>query len=218
MGKLFGTSDPKHVGDAPILSQQQMGLQNNVLSHLNNQFANVPDDRYDLTQNPLYQATTDNLQEILRPRTDEQLSQQFNTQIGNPAIEQYNKMTIPGLMGSFSQLGASRSSGLLQALAAAGKDLSTDLASQRQQYLTNQRTQQLQAGQAAQGAATLPLSSIMQLFSPALQQSQMPMIKPAQQGFGSQALLAAAGLGGSYLGAKGFGSGLASNLASKGGA
>lgn len=199
MGK---SKPPQHVGNIPMLTPEQQGLQNNVIGQLNNQFSNLSDDQINLSQNPLYQQATGNLEEVMRPRTNDQLSQQFNTQIGTPAVEQFNRSTIPGLMSSFAELGAGRSSALNQALAAASKDLSTGHASQRQQYLTDQRSQQLQAGQAAMGAAGMPLQSLMQLFGPSLHNAQTPIVKPYEPGLTSQLLTAAAGGAGAYFGAK----------------
>lgn len=200
----MGSSEPT-TSQIPTLTPQQQGLQNRVIDQLHNQFSNLPNEAVNLYENPLYQGSRDILLDTLKPKTEADLSRQFDEQIGTRAMQQFTRATLPNVQSQFAQLGAGRSSALNQAMAAAGQDLATDLASQRQQYLQSQRQFQLQAGQAAQSAATLPLAQQMQLFGPAMASATTPMVQGSQPGALSQALSFAGPIAAQYALGKGLG-------------
>lgn len=201
----MGSSKPT-AGSVPTLTPQQQSLQNQVIERAQGQFANLPSESLNLHENPLYQGNRDVILQALRPKSDDDLESQFEALIGAPALRQFTRQILPNLQGQFAQLGAGRSSALNQAMAAAGQDLATDLASQRQQYLQNQRQFQLQAGQAGLSAATLPLSQQLQLFGPAMASATSPYVQGPQPGALSQALGFAGPIAANYAYGRGLGS------------
>lgn len=123
----------------------------------------------------------------MQPLTQENFNQLFADAYEKPAMQQFQQQTVPGITNAFAGEDARESSALNEAIAQAGKDMSTTIAGQKANFMQNQ--QEMQYGLLGQ------LLNMMQQpeFQPYLQQEQgwLPMI-----------LNAAAQAGGGYAGGR----------------
>lgn len=107
---LFGKKSK--IKQQPTMTPQQMGILDQLLAALSGQGGGGAFGQLNMSP--------------------EQMNEAFQKGVRDPAMLNFQRTTVPGIMQSFADQGAS--SGLYQTLGAAGKDLESSLASQQMQF------------------------------------------------------------------------------------
>lgn len=182
---LFGKGSQTE--QLPTMNPQQMQVLQQLLGQINPQ-------SFNLQQQPTFQSGQNYLQQLLSG------SPESTEAFEKPYRQQFEQQTVPGLAERFGGRGAQSSSAFQQALAKAGTDLHTGLASLREQLRLGALGPALQYGQApgqmAGGLAQLGLGVSPFAYN----------FKPGNSGFLQQLL---AGLAGGAAGGFGTLGGLA---------
>ena len=127
------------------------------------------------------------LMQLLGPQDEQGMQNLFQQSFVDPAMQQFEQITLPAISQRFGDANAGSSSALNQALGQSAADLSTMLGSQMGQFQQQQQQNRLGGLNALMGLGT--------------QQMQQPMIHQQQGALGP--LIGAAGqAAGAYFGAR----------------
>jgi len=200
MGSLTRSTSPSVTGYTSAYSPSQQAL----LSSLSNRaYGGLGTGAFDITQTPMYMQGSQALSSFLTP-SKEDLESRYQTQFVEPSLATFRQQIIPGIEERFSEAGATRSSALNQALAAAARDLATNLSSQRAGLLSEQEARRQQAiNQALQYGAAGPQTE-MQLAQLGLQPYRTPIVQPGQQGLLQSLIPGMANIGAAYAAGRWF--------------
>lgn len=194
----MGMTKPRQTGNVDLLNPSQRNLQNQIGDMAGQGLVQIDPN---LQNNQLYNQASGALGNILRPQSQDELNQAFQSSIGDPTMRQFDRQIVPGIQQQYANLGAGRSSALNQALAQASTDLSTNLGSLRQDFLQRQQQQQIGAAGQAGALSAMPLQQLLGLLGPALQQSNQPIVQASQPTFLQQLMNAGVQGGTAYMGA-----------------
>lgn len=194
---IFGTPGGEVKGYTSPYNRQQLDLLNQVVAQAGPMLASS-----DITKMPGYQTAQKSLMSLAGYRPEE-IKEQYQQQFVNPAMQTFTQDIIPAIQQKYANVGATRSSALNQSLAQAGENLGTQLSSQLAGLLDAAKQRQLAAAPALAQVSSMPFSQALSLLSPAMAQSQTPIISQGKQGILGSALGAIGGGLGSYFGGGG---------------
>lgn len=186
----MGSKKASVVGTAPLLTREQQDLQNQQINQSRQALGNT---NLNLAQNPAYQSALQSASSFTGEFPEDAYQQRFQKGVYDPAIRNFEQRTRPDLvsMGMYGS-GARNSSTLDQALAAAQKDLSLDLASLAQQNMAqgyeNYANRKLQATGLQGDLASLPLSALLPFLQSSYTTAQSPIVDPGREGIGGSLL------------------------------
>jgi hypothetical protein len=182
LGKLGGTKGS--IQQASILTGEQQASLSELLNTLQPQIADAAGGLdFDLTSQQGFQRALELANEQSQAFDPTQISENFQMNVADPALKQFNQQILPGIQERGIAGGQGRSSGVQRQMAAAGTDLQTALSGQ----LSNQLLQGQTARESLRQGTIGQLLGLAQAPQQSQTQNLQGLLGGMQLGLGTQA-------------------------------